>query len=144
MQKLYALLILCILFQMSPRALGSYYDTLPKGVRAVVLRQVTTDNINSSFTGNQQEKEYFLKLSLDARALEGARAIFSNYLQALKAQSPAAYDALQLGEYEISAHAQVDVQGLGVAYGITDRLTSYVSFPYFKCQRKYRYGANQR
>ncbi len=132
MQKLYALLILCIIFQVSPRALGSYYDTLPKGVRAVVLRQVTTDNINSSFTGNQQEKEYFLKLSLDARALEGAQAIFSNYLQALKAQSPAAYDALQLGEYEISAHAQVDVQGLGVAYGITDRLTSYVSFPYFK------------
>ncbi|MBI2518929.1 MAG: hypothetical protein HYV97_00865 [Bdellovibrio sp.] len=125
------LLLFSIFFNVSFEAFAAYYDTLPKGVRCVVLRQVTTENINSSFTGNKQEKEYFLKLSLDARALEGAQAIFSNYLQALHAQSPEAYDALQLGEYEISADAQVDVQGLGVAFGITDRFTSYISFPYF-------------
>ncbi len=128
--RLFSLLFL-VLFQIPNGVFAAYYDTLPKGVRAAVVRQITTDNINSSFTGNQQEKEYFLKLSLDARALQGAQQIFSTYLDALREQSPAAYDALQLGEYEISAKAKVDIQGFGLAYGLTDRLTTYISFPYF-------------
>jgi len=110
---------------------AAYYDTLPKGVRLVALRQVNTDKIISSFTGNKQEKDYFFKLSLDAKSLENAQDIFKSYLQALKAQSPAAYDALQLGEYEISAEAKVNVQGLGVAYGWTNSLTTYISVPYY-------------
>jgi len=125
---------LIILTSYAFTAEAAYYSTLPKGVRALVYRQVNTDKIHSSFTGNKQEKDYFLKLSLDARSLEKAQEVFASYLQALKAQSPEAYDALQLGEYEIDAYAKVNVQGIGAAFGLTDRLTAYTVFPYYKAQ----------
>ena len=112
-------------------AQGAYYETLPKGVRAAVYHRVQTDNVNSSFSGNNVERDYFYRFNLNAESLESASDIFKNYLEPLREESPAAYKALSLGEYEIDAYAEVDVDAFAFAYGLTNRWTTYLVVPYF-------------
>jgi len=124
---------LCFIFtllQFSANCFSSYYDTLPRGVRAFVYKHVATGKISSSFTGNQQEQDYNLKISIDAKSLESLNDIFADYLTSLSQISRPAYDAFQLGEYEVDANAQVQVQGVGIAYGFSNDLTAYLAFPY--------------
>ena len=113
---------------------ANYYTTLPAGVRALVLRQVETTQINSSFTGNQSKKDYSFNLNIDAPSIQAATKLVDVYLEPLKQMSPEAYNAFSLGEYKIDANAQVSVQALALAYGITNRLTSYISVPYYRAK----------
>ena len=123
-----------ILLQFSTNCLAAYYDTLPRGVRAFVYKHVATGKISSSFTGNQQEQDYNLKISIDAKSLESLNDIFAEYLISLRKLSQPAYDAFQLGEYEVDANAQVQVQGVGIAYGFSNDLTAYLAFPYHRAE----------
>ncbi len=100
----------------------------------MVLRQVETTEINSSFTGNQQKKDYSFNLNIDAPSIQSATNLLDVYLEPLKELSPEAYDAFRLGEYKIDAKAQVSVQALALAYGLTNRLTTYFSVPYYRAK----------
>ncbi len=110
---------------------SAYYDTLPKGVRAAVYHRVQTAKVKSSFSGNNVESDYFFNFNLDAPSLESASDIFKGYLEPLKKESPEAYDALSLGEFEIDAYAEVEVNAFAFGYGITNIWTAYVVVPYF-------------
>lgn len=131
MHKRWSLIPILLILLVSS-SYGAYYSTLPKGVRALVLKQVSTTKINSSFTGNKQEKEYFFKINIDAPSIQSMTDILDPYLDPLKQKAPEAYNALQLGEFEIDANAKVNVRALGVAYGLTDHLTAYMSLPFYK------------
>lgn len=113
---------------------AAYYDTLPKGVRTLDLRQIVTDNINSSFTGNKQEAEYAFKIDLGANSIEGLNNITQDIFETLKDISPEAYDSFTFGEYSVKGSANANVRVFGFGYGITNRMTAYVGFPWYKTQ----------
>ena len=114
------------------QAFGGYYDTLPSGVRMMALKQVKTGKINSSFTGNSQEKNYDVKVNMDASSLENLNSITKEIFSTLKNISPQAYDNFSFGEYEIKGSAEVMVRGAGFAYGLNNRLTGYLTFPWYE------------
>ena len=64
-----------------------------------------------------------LQLSLMPTPLLGA------YFDELKRIDPAAHDAFSFGEYEGSGEANIDVKGLGFAYGLTDYMTLFTIVP---------------
>ncbi len=47
-----------------------------------------------------------------------------------------AYEALLVGEYKVDAEANVNVQGTGFGYGITDRVMFYAELAYYKAHVK--------
>lgn len=122
-----------ILFIFSNLAVNAaYYDTLPQGVRLLVLRQVKTGNINSSYGHNQKDEDYFLHQNINSHALHDLNDATKFYFSELKRISEKAYDAFTFGEYEADAAADVNVQGFGFAYGLTPRVTTYATLPYYR------------
>jgi hypothetical protein len=115
----------------SGQVLAGYYDTLPRGVRMLALRQVHTTTIGSAFDRQQQEQEYFFRLNLNAEQLQGADESLNALFEQVKAISPEAYQKLTFGEYQARGEAQVKVDGAGLAYGINNRLTVYGTFPWY-------------
>lgn len=113
------------------QAHGAYYDTLPKGVRMLALRQIQTSTIKSAFNRQQQEQEYFFKLNLDAKSLEGIDDTINAVFEQVKSVSPDAYNQLTFGEYQARGEANVQVRGGGLAYGVNNRFTIYGTFPWY-------------
>lgn len=110
---------------------AAYYETLPKGVRLFAARQVQTTDIKNNFSQSGQKESLSFNQSLTSQELsqiDGADVYFDE----LKNISEEAYEMFRVGAYDIDAHAEVNVQGFGLAYGITDRLTSYISIPYYR------------
>ncbi len=108
------------------------YQTLPKGVRNFVFKYVTTDSISSSYGNDGQEFQYSLKQNLNAKTLEDVASFSKVYFDELKRIDPEAYDAFSFGEYEGAGHARVQVQGYGLAYGITNKFTVYIAIPHYQ------------
>lgn len=107
------------------------------------MRQIVSDKINSSFTGNKQESEYSFKLNLDSTNLESLNDVTADIFKTLKNISPDAYDNFSFGKYEIDGEANANVRVLGVGYGITNRLMGYVGFPWFKSTVKLKVSRTQ-
>jgi hypothetical protein len=116
------------------QAYGAYYDTLPKGVRMLALRQIQTSTIKSAFNRQQQEQEYFFKVNLDAKSLVGIDDTINAVFEQVKSISPEAYEQLTFGEYQARGEANVKVNGGGLAYGVNNRLTVYGTFPWYNAQ----------
>ncbi len=114
-----------------PAPQAAYYDTLPKGVRMVVMKQVQTSTINSAFDRQKQESQYFYRLDLNAKTIAEINTSFQAAFDQVKSISPEAYDQLTFGEYQAKGQAQVKVNGAGLAWGINNRLTIYSAFPYY-------------
>lgn len=110
---------------------AAYYDTLPRGVRMLALRQVQTSTIGSAFDRQQQEQDYFFRLNLNAESLQDADETLKALFEQVKSISPEAYEKLTFGEYQARGQAQVKVDGAGLAYGINNRLTVYGTFPWY-------------
>ncbi len=110
---------------------AAYYDTLPKGVRMVVMRQVKTGQINSAYNRAGKNEPYFFKINLDAKALEDFSSFSQSIFEQIKSINQAAYDEFSLGQFEAQGHANVEVKGAGLAFGITNRLTAYGAFPFY-------------
>lgn len=110
---------------------GAYYDTLPKGVRMLALKQVRTGDIQSAFNRQQQEQPYFFRINLDSNSLEGFNEAAKNIFAQLKAISQEAYEEFSFGEYQAKGTADVKVNGAGLAYGLSNRLTLYGTFPWY-------------
>ncbi len=118
------------------RANGAIYDTLPKGVRTVVIKQVTTNNVTSNFTQGSSEEKLGAIVPLDAKTLENAESFTKSYFDALKSASPEAYEEFSFGEFKIDGSAKASVTGGGFGIGITDRLTLYASASWYRADVK--------
>ncbi|CAM9920013.1 unnamed protein product, partial [Chrysoparadoxa australica] len=112
-------------------AFGSYYETLPKGIRMAVFRQVQTTDINSAYDRQKMEQDYFFRVNLDATSIEDANATLKSLFQQVKGISQQAYEQLTFGEYQAQGKANVKVNGYGAAFGLTNRTTLYGVFPYY-------------
>lgn len=122
---------------------GAYYDTLPKGVRLAAFRYVKTGEVNSSYGSNRQESSYFLKQNFDAKTLHSLNSATEVYFDELKRISEKAYNDFTFGEYEGSGAANVQVNGYGLGYGLTNRVTLYASVPYYKADVKFNLIRNK-
>lgn len=112
-------------------AFAAYYDTLPSGVRLLVIKQVKTSNINSSYNRGNTESPYGLNETLTFKSLKDMNGITKDAYTEMNAISPEAANTLTLGRYEVDANAKVNVTGFGFAIGITNHVTTYVSIPYY-------------
>jgi hypothetical protein len=123
---------------LSNMAFAQYYKTLPKGVRLGVYRNVKTA-VDSTYnkTGNESPLSYQIEAnvdfleSIDNETIQTALALLKPY--------PTAYENLNLGEYKIDAKADVEVDGYGFAYGITNKVTAYMALPVYKANVKLDY-----
>ncbi len=97
----------------------------------VVMRQVKTGSINSSYNRAGKNEPYFFKINLDAQSLENFSSFAKSTFEQIKAINQEAYDEFSLGQFEAQGKADVQVKGAGVAWGITNRLTAYGAFPFY-------------
>lgn len=116
---------------LTSKAYGAYYDTLPKGVRTVVFRHVQTSDINSKLNESNKNQDFNWSVNLDAQTLLEVDAV-AWAIEELEDISPAAAAAITAGEYRGEATAQVEVDALGIAWGLTDRLTVYAYAPWYR------------
>lgn len=123
---------------------GASYDTLPKGIDMFVIKHVMTSKIESKFNANNQNESLSLKENFTSSKLENISNALKTYFQELKAISPEAYDQFSLGEFEAEAEAQVNAQGIGMARGITDRLTVYGSLPVYHIKTNVSFKQSQK
>lgn len=96
------------------------WKVLPKGVRVVGYRNVTTSKINNNFNQFGSESPMGSQFRIDASTFN---ALTGNLIA--PNIDPAAYQALVVGEYKVDAEAQFNVQGTGFGYGITDKVMFY-------------------
>lgn len=139
--------ILSIAIGLSLNATSSFaasYDTLPKGVDMLVLKQVMTSKIESKFDSNHQDDTLALKENFNSSKLENISSALKTYFQELKALSPDAYNQFSLGEFSAEANAQVSAQGLGLARGMTDHLTVYGSLPIYHIKTDVTFHQSQK
>lgn len=109
------------------------WKVLPKGVRVVGYRNVTTSKITSNFNRSGTESSLGSSFRVDAGTFNqmtgGLLIPGSNVDQA-------AYNNLVVGEYKVDAQAQFNVHGTGVGYGITDKIMWYGEIAYYNAQVK--------
>lgn len=115
------------------------HKTLPKGVRLLAYRNVTTNNIKATYNQTQAETPLSYDINADSKSLREVSAEIEAYFDYIKAQNPTAYNQFTLGEFNLSAQARLNVQGIGTGYGITDRLTVYGILPYYKAEVQMKY-----
>lgn len=140
MKKSYALLFTLG----ATSAFGASYDTLPKGVDMLVFKQVMTSKIESKYDGNHADKSLALQENFTASKLESISSAMKTYFNELKAISPDAYNQFSLGEFKADAYAEATAQGIGLAHGITDRLTVYGSLPVYHIKTNVSFVQSQR
>lgn len=136
-KKVYLFSVLSLAFCSS--AFAQYYKTLPKGVRLGVYRNVKTTEIDSTFnhTDNASPLSFEVNANIDTlTSLENDTV--STILEILKPY-PKAYEALNLGTYRVDASAEVEVDGYGFAYGITNKVTAYMALPIYKADVRMKY-----
>lgn len=137
MHKLLILLVITIATISAAHA--QYYNTLPKGVRTLIFRNVQASNIESSFNHTNTETPYSFNIDASIEAIEGidnqtvkdALDILNDY--------PAAYNAISLGTHRIEANADVKVDVYGFGIGITDRVSAYMGMPIYKANIALKY-----
>lgn len=130
--KFWRSLLLSLMTTLSASA--NYYETLPKGVRMAVFKNVRTTTIESAFDRQNREQDYFFRVNLDASSIEDANETLKNLFQQVKGISQEAYEQLTFGEYQAKGEANVNVNGYGAAYGLTNRTTLYGIFPWYDAQ----------
>lgn len=122
---------------------AAYYDTLPKGVRMIDYRNITTNNVRSSYSQTQANTPYSYEVNLNAELISELNPTAASLMNDLRAASPRAYQAFSAGDYSLSANADVNVQVLAFAYGFSDRFTVYAGVPFYKAQVNINYQQNK-
>jgi hypothetical protein len=128
--RLRSLLLLAACALPCIEAYATYYETLPKGVRLLAYRRVQTTSVSSQFGESGQKESIGFEKGLGSDDLLSIPTV-QIYLDEMKNISPDAYDKFLVGAYKIDADAQILVHGFGLAYGLSDRLTAYLSVPYY-------------
>ena len=127
MKKMTALIPLL----MTINSFAASYDTLPKNVNTLVLKQVATTKIESKYNSKNENETLMLNETFTTSNLSEISDAIKSYFDELKNISPDAYNSFSLGEFEAKASANVNAQGIGFGRGITDRLTVYASLPVY-------------
>lgn len=140
--RLYTIALACATG--STFAYGASYDTLPKGVDLLAVKQVVTSKIESKYDGNHADNSLALTENFSASKLESISSAMKTYFNELKAISPDAYNQFSLGEFKADASAQATAQGLGLAHGITDHLTVYGSVPIYHIKTNVTFRQSQK
>lgn len=121
------------------RSYAQVYKTLPKGVRMLAYRNVTTTPITAEYNQSQAETPLSFGFNATADVLSSASDSIKYFFDQLRATNPAAYNQFTYGEYKISGSAQLNVHGMGLGYGVTDRLTVYGILPYYTANVRVKY-----
>jgi hypothetical protein len=120
-------------------AFSQYYKTLPKGVRTVVYRNVSTE-VDSSFNHTKSETPLSFEVNADVKMLESIdHEVVDLILETLKPY-PKAYEKLDLGTYKVEASAEVEVDAYALGYGVTDRITAYMFLPTYTADVRMKYS----
>ncbi len=101
------------------------WKTLPKGVRIIGYRNVITSKVESNFDSMRSESPLGSQFRVDMGTIN---SITSG--EASNVLGPG-FNELVVGEYEVDASAQFNVQGTGFGYGITDRVMFYAELSYW-------------
>ena len=138
MTKVFLLLILGTM-QFMNIALAQYHKTLPKGVRAVIFRNIQTSDVKSTYNQTNREAPIGYEIEASAKSLEGIESNTVETVLEIYKEYPDAYNALSLGTYKIRGKANVNVNVYGMAYGVTDKLTAYFGVPFYKANVSINY-----
>lgn len=114
--------------------LAASYDTLPRHVNTLVFKQVMVSKIQSEYNDDGANETLNLKEEFTSSRLEDISTVIKSYFEELKAIAPEAYTNFSLGEFSANVAADVNAQGIGYGFGITDRLTIYGSLPIYHIQ----------
>ena len=109
------------------------WKTLPQGVRIIGYRNIQTSNIKSNFNQFGSESPVGAQFRVDADTFN---SMTGNVVIPGADIDANAYEALMVGEYKVDAEANVNVQGTGFGYGITDRVMFYAELAYYKAHVK--------
>ncbi len=113
-------------------ALAQAWKTLPKGVRIVGYKNVTTSRITSNFNQFGSQSSLGTEFQIDA-------ATFNSMMGTGISQDPNNnFNNVVVGAYAVDASAQVNVQGMGFGYGITNDVMFYAEVAHYKAQVRSR------
>jgi hypothetical protein len=116
------------------------WKVLPEGVRIIGYRNVTTSKIESNFNQFRSESPLGAQFRVDASTFN---AMMGNIIQPGVDINRDAYNNLLIGEYKVQAEAQLNVQGMGFGYGLTDKVMLYGEIAYYDAQVKARLRRTQ-
>ncbi|HXH74901.1 MAG TPA: hypothetical protein VNJ08_08045 [Bacteriovoracaceae bacterium] len=105
------------------------WKTLPKGVRILGYRNVTTSTISSNFNRFGADSPLGTQFRVDAGSFNDRAG---NVVTPGADVDANAYNALVVGEYKVDASAQVNAQGTGFGIGLSDRVMFFASVAYYK------------
>lgn len=120
-----------LLFTTATALHAQVWKVLPKGVRIVGYRNVTTSKIQSNFDNSGQESSLGASFRVDAGTLN---KMTNNAIIPGADVDEKAFNNLIIGEYDVDAEAQFNVHGTGFGYGITDRVMFYGEIAYYNAQ----------
>ena len=95
------------------------------------MKEVGTTKIESRYGADKSTSDYKLSEEFNTAKLENLSDAINNYFKQLQALSPDAYNQFSLGEFRGQAYAEVQAQGYGLGYGVSDRLTILASVPVY-------------
>ncbi len=142
MRALFQINFFLILLLSCLQANAQYYKTLPEGVRLLNTRYIKS-NISSSFNRSKSESPYQYEIQADTQQLESINNQTLNDALEVLQEYPEAYDKFTLGTHKLDAKADVNVEVLGFAYGISNQVTAYVGIPIYQANVKLNYSRPQ-
>ncbi|MCK5074273.1 MAG: hypothetical protein KAQ98_12660 [Bacteriovoracaceae bacterium] len=126
---IFTYIIMAFLIKLS--AFCAYWDTLPKGVRTLVYRQVFVRGLEGSFDDKNQYDAYKLNLKLDSHTLHEINSATKMVFDELNRISPEAYEQFSFGEFKGEANADINASVIGLGLGVSDRMSAYFYVPYY-------------
>lgn len=114
-------------------ASAQVWKTLPKGVRILGYRNVTTSEIKSNYNQFRSESTLGTRFSLDGQSIN---RLLGDAVVPGEDINSAAFAAFTAGEYELDVSAQFNVNGTGFGYGLTDKVMVYVEASYYTARVK--------
>lgn len=120
-------LVSLILLASAGTAFAQAWKTLPKGVRILGYRNVSTSRINSNFNRYGTQSSLGTQFRVDSNSFN---TMAGDVVTPGSDVDADAYNNFVVGEYRVDADAQVNAHGSGFGLGLTDRVTYFVQVAY--------------
>ncbi|MBD65776.1 MAG: hypothetical protein CME62_11250 [Halobacteriovoraceae bacterium] len=120
-------------------AFAQYYDTLPEGRRFLLYKSIQSE-VKSSYNQSMTEIPYSYQVDADIRTLEKIEDERVEAILEVFKEYPDVYEQISLGNHQIEAKADVNVEVLAAGYGITDRIMAYVGIPIYEANVQVKYN----
>lgn len=125
------LILAATLLLASLSAAAQQWKTLPKGVRILGYRNVTTSKVKSNFNQYGSESDFGSQVRLDAAMID-KMPVFAGTLKGYLPDD--VYNNLMAGEYKVDVAAQFNVHGFGFGWGLTNNVMLYGEIAYYNAQ----------